>query len=128
MCKADVKFNVMKVIKSDTSDIYKDLIDMELVVIAFKSSCHENNTVIYPLKYEDYDKYFRWLFDRCYENSLCVSDNYEGFKKEIAFDSEDLLPTFLTTTELEFVRELTQEDNAQNNLAYEKYFRDVLTK
>lgn len=117
------RYEIMKVIKSNETSSFIALEGMELIVIRFEGKNYSNNTISVPLKLEDYDKFFRWLFEEIKENWFCTSDTFEEFKIEAHECPDEMLPTINgCLSEFEYIRDYNKEDMEQHKIDYKKYF------
>lgn len=113
---------IMKVVPKEDST-FKDLEGIEVFVLRFKREHYSNDTMLSPVKFEDYDKFYKWLYNEVKENWFCCSDNFEDFKNELNQNSEELLPSITRfMDEFEYVRDVTKEDGEQHEIGYKKYF------
>lgn len=116
-----ISLQVMRVVESNESDVFKEIIGMDLIVVSAFNIIKFINA---PLNLNDYDRYWKWVFKSHLEWESCGSDTFEEFKKEINDNSEEMKPNINSTTEAEFeyIRDLTEDEQIECSNEYEDYF------
>ncbi len=113
---------VMKVTPQEES-MLKELEGMEVFVMKFESDVYSNATMISPINYGDFDKFYKWLYKEVKENWFCCSDTFEEFKNELNQNSDELLPSIIEfMDDFEYIRDVTKKDGKLHEINYNKYF------
>lgn len=114
------KFQVFKVIKSDTSNYHKELIGVELLVFCSKTGSW---ILERPLHIKDYDRYWNWLYRQAFKAHITNCESFEEYKANIKYEEEARSGYIFeeNRSEFEYVRDY-EDKNKKSFADYKKYF------
>jgi len=116
-----IESQIVQVVESSESDVYSEIIGIDLIVFSITGIGF--NFIHSPLNFDDYDKYWRFLFKGHYESGYCGSETFEEFKQEV-IDTEEMEPCITEETKSEFkvIRELSEEEFEKCLANYDRHF------
>ena len=125
MSKYKYRYDIMRLSDKLNDEKLNPLKDMDLIVLRFESYNYTNDTIICPLYSKNYDSYFKWLFDKCSKYDVCVSENFEDFKKEYFEFSDELSPSIADVIDVfDQVRVYGESDMSIHKKEYDKYLEN----